>query len=154
MRTFSAGMLAAALLSSAAASAGGGVTVSRTLPGPIALSGQTAIASPIFRPVPSAAHLKQCFVVVEGMTAARPVGAQYEISVVSTGMDALPNDAATAGTISFYDAIGIPAAKTAPVSFEIPARYCHHDAYLLLKPVGGFNPASAPSIAAISLVAR
>jgi len=153
MRTFSAGMLCVALLSSAA-SADGGVTVSRTLPGPIALNGQIAVASPIFRPVPRAAHLKQCFVVVEGMTAARPVGAQYEVSVVSTGMDALPNDVAKAGTLSFYDAIGTPAAKTAPVSFEVPARYCHHNAYLTLKPVGGFNPESRPSVAAISLVAR
>ena len=146
-------MLAAALLSSAA-SADGGVTVSRTLPGPIALSGQIAVASPIFRPVPRAAHLKHCFVVVEGMTAARPVGAQYEISVVSQGMDALPNDVAKAGTLSFYDDVGIPAAKAAPLSFEIPSRYCHHDAYLTLTPVGGLNPESRPSIAAISLVAR
>ncbi|GEM_PF-6619193 len=153
MRTFCAGMLAAVLLSSAS-SADGGVTVSRTLPGPIALGPQTAMASPIFRPVPGAAHLKHCFVVVEGMTAARPVGAQYEISVVSTGMDALPNDVAKAGTLSFYEDVGVPAAKTAPVSFEIPSRYCHHDAYLTLRPVGGLNPESRPSIAAISLVAR
>jgi hypothetical protein len=142
-------------LLSSAASAGGGVTVSATSPGrPIALDGKTEIASLIFRPVKGAAKLKHCYIVVEGMTAARPVGAQYEVAVVSQGMDALPNDVARAGTLSFYEDIGLPAAGAVPQSFEIPARYCNHDSYVTLTPVGSFNPGSAPQIGRVSLVAR
>jgi hypothetical protein len=147
-------MLVAALLSSAA-SAGGSVTVAATAPGkPIALDGKPAIASLIFRPVPRAAKFKHCYVVVEGMTASRPVGAQYDVAVVSRGMDALPNDAARAGTLSFYEDIGVPAATAVPQSFEIAVRYCRHDGYVTLTPSGAFVPGSAPQIGRVSLVAR
>jgi hypothetical protein len=149
-----AALLAAALLAPAA-SAGDGVTVSATSPGrPIALDGKPAIAFLVFRPVPRAAKLKHCYIVVEGMTASRPVGAQYDVAVVSTGMDAMPNDVARAGTLSFYEDIGLPAAKAVPQSFEIPVRYCNHNSYVTLTPSGAFNPGSAPQIGRVSLVAR
>jgi hypothetical protein len=152
MKTLLAAALAATLIASHASA--DGITVSATAPGkPIVLGSKPVIASLLYRPTPRAAHLAHCYVVVSGLTASRPVG-QYEIKVVARGMDVAPDDFARAGTISFYDAVGIPPTETAPLSFEVPVLYCRHDAYVTLTPAGGANPAGAASIGSISLIAR
>ena len=151
MKTIFATTLAATLIASQASA--DSITVSATAPGkPIALGSKPVIASLLYRPVPRAAHLAHCYVVVAGLTASRP--AQYEIKVVAQGMDVAPDDFVRVGTISFYDAVGIPPAKTAPLSFEVPVHYCRHDAYMTLTPAGGASPAAAASIGSISLIAR
>jgi len=152
MKTLLAAALAAMLIAAPALSADG-VTVSATAPGkPIALGSKPVIANLIYRPAPRAAQLAHCYIVVSGLTASRPT--QYEIKVVSRGMDAAPDDFVRVGTISFYDAVGIPPAKTAPLSFEVPVHYCRHDAYMTLTPAGGASPSGAASIGSISLIAR
>jgi hypothetical protein len=151
---FFVGIFFAALLAAVPAISEESITVSATAPGKlIALGSKPVIASLLYRPTPRAAHLAHCYVLVSGLTASRPVG-QYEIKVVARGMDVAPDDFARAGTISFYDAVGIPPAKTAPLSFEVPVHYCRHDAYVTLTPAGGANPAGAASIGSISLIAR
>ncbi len=153
MKTLRAAMLAA-MLPIAAASADDAGTIATSLPGPIALGKQITMTDLVFRKVPRAARVHHCFVVVDGLSAARPVGTQYEISFTLRGMDVLPNQTARAGVVSFYDAIGAAPAKNAKLSFEIPVIYCSHDAYVDIAPLGPPNPGANPSIGSISLVAR
>jgi hypothetical protein len=153
MKTFLAALLAAVLpVQAASAEEAGRIAVS--LPGPIALGSKITTTDVIFRKVPRASHVHHCFVVVDGLRAARQVGTQYEISLTLRGMDVMPDETARAGIISFNDAIGAPPAQNATLRFEIPVIYCAHDAYIDIRPLAPPNPGANPSIGSISLVAR
>jgi len=153
MKTLRAVLLGAVLLIPAASAEEAG-TIAVSLPGRIALGSKITMTGLIFRKVPRASQVHHCFVVVDGLSAARPVGTQYEISFTLRGIDVLPDQTARAGVVSFYDAIGAAPAKNAKLSFEIPAIYCSHDAYVDIRPLGPPNPGANPSIGSISLVAR
>ena len=153
MKNLCAALLAAVLLVPAASAEEPG-TIAVSLPGPIKLGSKITMTDLIFRKVPRASQVHHCFVVLDGLSAARPVGTQYEISFTLRGMDVLPNQTARAGVVSFYDSIGVPPAKNAKLSFEIPVIYCAHDAYVDIEPLGPLNPGANPSIGSISLVAR
>jgi len=153
MKTLYAALLAAVLLVPAASAEEPG-TIAVSLPGRIALGSKLTITDLIFRKVPRLSQVHHCFAVVDGLTAARPVGTQYEISFTLRGMDVLPNQTAKAGVISFYDSTGVPPAKNAKLSFEIPVIYCAHDADITLEPLAPPNPGANASIGSISLVAR
>jgi hypothetical protein len=153
MKTLYATLLAAVLLVPAASAEEPG-TIAVSLPGRIALGGKLTITDLIFRKVPRVSQVHHCFVVVDGLSAARPVGTQYEISFTLRGMDVMPNQTAKAGVISFYDSIGTAPAKAAKLSFEIPVIYCAHDADITLEPLAPPNPGANASIGSISLIAR
>ena len=153
MKTFRAALLAAVLLVPAASAEEAG-TIAVSLPGRIALGNKITIVGVIFRKVPRVSQVHHCFAVVDGLTASRPVGTQYEIAFTLRGMDVLPDQTAKAGVISFYDSIGAAPAKAAKLSFEIPAIYCAHDAEVTITPLAPPNPGANPSIGSISLVVR
>jgi hypothetical protein len=154
MRALKTTMLAAALLATAA-HAESAVTIAASAPGkPIALGDQITVTDLIFRKVPHASQVHRCFVVVDGLSATRPVGTQYELSFTLRGMDVLPNQTVRAGVISFYEAAGSPPVTGAPLSFEIPVLYCTHDAWLNIKPLGKPNLGAKPTIGSISLIGR
>ena len=121
MKTLLVITLAATLVASHASA--DGITVSATAPGkPIVLGSKPVIASLIYRPVPRAAQLAHCYVVVSGLTASRPT--QYEIKVVSQGawMRRRTISRGRARSASTTPS-GSPPAKTAPLSFEVPVLF-------------------------------
>ncbi|HEX4293898.1 MAG TPA: hypothetical protein VHZ29_07175 [Rhizomicrobium sp.] len=154
MKTLGAALVLAAMLLVPAASAQEPGTIAASLPGRIALGSRITVTGLIFRKVPLVSQVHHCFAVVDGLTAARPVGTQYEISFTLRGMDVLPNQTAKAGVIGFHDSIGTAPAKAAKLSFEIPAIYCAHDADIAIEPLAPPNPGANASIGSISLVAR
>jgi hypothetical protein len=85
----------------------------------------------------------QCYIAIEGLTADRPVGTGYNISI------AIGRGHPTAiGSLNFYEAIGVSPADTVPVSFEVPLAYCaaaNKDKISVTiapdsRPVAGSNP--------------
>jgi hypothetical protein len=153
MNTLSAALLAAVLLAPAASAQEPG-TIAVSLPGRIALGSRITMTGVIFRKVPRVSQVHHCFAVVDGLSASRPVGTQYEIAFTLRGMDVLPNQTAKAGVISFYDSIGTAPTKAAKLSFEIPVIYCAHDADIMIEPLSPPNPGADASIGSISLVMR
>jgi hypothetical protein len=97
---------------------------------PIAISpakrtalGETPVAVPLKSQNRAAAiDAEHCYIVIEGLTADRPVGTGYEVSIAGR---AGAEDRQTAiGSLSFYNAIGLSPAQSGPASFEVPSSYC------------------------------
>jgi hypothetical protein len=107
--------------------------------------GAAAVEVALAPPAPGAA--RRCFVVVEGLTAERPVGTAYELAL------AVPGEAPLAvGAISFFDAIGLPLAAHGPLGFEVPARYCTAPGVVArLRPLRPPNPAARPAVGRVVL---
>lgn len=144
MRTFLAASLIAIL--PMAASAG---TIAASPAGEITL-GDKPVAIMLSAQGAPRGRIDRCFVVVEGMTAIHPVGTSYDISLAGTGMAAT-----RAGTISFYSAIGLAPAGSAPLSFEVSKDYCEMRAVVVtVRPLQSPNPSARPALGRISLVAH
>jgi hypothetical protein len=65
-----------------------------------------------------------CYIVIEGLTADRPVGTGYDISIATAGGAGTADRRTAIGALSFYNAIGISPTQSVPASFEVPSSYC------------------------------
>jgi hypothetical protein len=89
-----------------------------------------------------------CYVVIEGLTADRPVGTGYEVSIATAVGAGVENRRTAIGSLSFYNAIGLSPAQSLPASFEVPSGYCTaaNKAKVIVtitpdrQPVAGSNP--------------
>jgi hypothetical protein len=154
MKKSGALLTAAVLIFSQATAAAIPVAVSK--PGAIALG-----AFPVSIGLSATNHLAsanagRCYVEIDGMAAEAPTGTGYDISIANAKNPLEPP--VHVGTISFYEAVGVPLATDPAVSYEVPTGYCiaamHGGVEITIAPRNRpFAPAK-PLIGAVKLVTQ